>query len=185
MTPEGLPLLVLGLGNILCGDDGAGVVAVRELEAHYDLPPGVRVMDGGTLGLGLVPYLCDARAAILVDAVDGRGTPGTLVRFEGAEVAHAVSQRVSVHQVGVADLLAAARWLGDYPARLVLLGLVPGRIALTTSLSPAVAAAIPRLVDAIVEEARRLGHLVQRRSCDVSGGGHPGGDAAVVLPSRP
>jgi len=70
-----VPLLVLGLGNVLCGDDGTGVVAVHLLERRYRVPDGVQVLDGGTLGLSLLPYLEQAQQAILVDAIRAEHPP--------------------------------------------------------------------------------------------------------------
>jgi hydrogenase maturation protease len=159
-------LLVLGLGNVLLEDDGVGTAAVAELVARYDPPEGVRVLDGGTLGLSLLPYLEDADNAILVDAIRTDAPPGTLVRMDGDDVAPAVATRLSPHQVGVADLLDGARWLDRYPRRLVLLGLVPGSIELNVGLSPSVEPAIPGLVERIVEEAGTLGFVFRRRNTD-------------------
>ena len=171
MPPESrVPLLVLGLGNLLCGDDGLGAVAVHLLLRRYRAPEGVFVLDGGTLGLSLLPYLEDAQAAILVDAIRGEGPAGTLLRLEGDDVAPALASRLSVHQVGVADLLDGARWRGRYPSRLILLGVVPETLELGFSRSPAVEAALPGLVDRIVQEAGDLGHAFDRRSVDESPG---------------
>ncbi len=161
-----LPLLVLGLGNVLCGDDGLGAVAVHLLERRYRAPAGALVLDGGTLGLSLLPYLEQAREAILVDAIRADGPPGTLVRLEGDEVAPAVAARLSVHQVGVVDLLDAARWSGGYPSRLILLGLVPHSLELGVGRTPAVQAALPGLVEAVAAEAGSLGHVFVRRTAD-------------------
>jgi hydrogenase maturation protease len=169
MRPEPqVPLLVLGLGNLLCGDDGLGAVAVHLLLRRYRAPEGVFVLDGGTLGLSLLPYLEDAREAILVDAIRDDGPPGTFVRLEGQHVAPALASRLSVHQVGVADLLDGARWRGCCPSRLILLGLVPQTLELGFARSPAVEAALPGLVDCIVIEARRLGYAFDRRVVDES-----------------
>jgi hydrogenase maturation protease len=156
-------LLVLGLGNTLCGDDGAGVAAIYALLADSELPDDVRVLDGGTLGLTLLPWLRSARKVILVDAIAADAAPGTLVRLEGADVAHAAVHRLSVHQIGVADLLDGNRWLGGGPEQLVLWGVVPESMELTVDLTPAVAAALPDLVAQVVSEARSLGFILGRR----------------------
>jgi hydrogenase maturation protease len=159
-------LLVLGLGNVLCGDDGLGAVAVHLLDRQYRAPEGVEVLDGGTLGLSLLPRLEQAHEAILVDAIRAEGPPGALVRLEGDDVAPAVASRLSVHQVGVVDLLEAARWCGCYPSRLILLGLVPQSLELGVGRTPAVQAALPGLVARVVEEARALGHVFVPRLAD-------------------
>jgi len=127
---EGADLLILGLGNVLCGDDGLGAAAVARTIRGWSLPQGVRVHDGGTLGLALLPLLEAARDVILVDAVRADAAPGTLVRLEGHDVPAAALERLSVHQVGVADLLSALAWRGHMPRRLVLLGAVPETLEL-------------------------------------------------------
>ena len=158
MTARPTPLLVLGLGNALCGDDGLGAAAVAELGRCYRPPDGALLLDGGTLGLSLLPYLEDAEDVLLVDAVRDEAPPGTLVRLVGAEVRPAVEARLSVHQVGVPDLLAAAELRGRAPRRLALLGLVPATLDLGLELSPAVASRLPALVEAVAAEAGRMGH---------------------------
>ena len=151
------PLLVLGLGNVLLQDDGVGSAAVALLLDRYDAPAGVRVLDGGTLGLSLLPYLEDAENVILVDAIRTDAAAGTLVRLDGDDVLPAVATRLSPHQVGVLDLLDGARWRGRYPSHIALAGIVPGGFELSLGLSPAVAATLPDLVDMVVGEAEQLG----------------------------
>ena len=156
---ERVPLLVLGLGNVLLGDDGLGAAAVARLRDEFDGPRDVRVLDGGTLGLALLPYVEEAEAVILVDAIRDDEPAGTFVRLEGDDVAPAVATRLSPHQVGVADLLDGARWRDRYPSRVVLLGLVPESIELGVGLSPAVATALAALVRRITEESADLGFV--------------------------
>ncbi|HEU5055848.1 MAG TPA: HyaD/HybD family hydrogenase maturation endopeptidase [Kofleriaceae bacterium] len=150
------PVVVLGLGNLLMGDDGVGVFALAALAAEPRVPAGARLLDGGTLGLSLLPYVRSAPDLVLIDAVRGEGPPGSLVRLEGDEVPGAVLERLSVHQVGVADLVAGARLLGGWPERIVLCGVVPERIELGVELSPAVRAAVPALVAMVLGELERL-----------------------------
>ena len=156
---ERTPLLVLGLGNVLLEDDGVGAAAVSALLERYEAPAGVKVLDGGTLGLSLLPYLESADALILVDAVKTDDPPGSVLRLDGDDVMPAVATRLSPHQVGVADLLDGARWLGRYPNRVVLLGLVPESMELVVGLSPRVRAALPALIERIVGEALALGFV--------------------------
>jgi hydrogenase maturation protease len=175
------PLLILGLGNLLCTDDGVGAVAVHRLLKAYEMPEGAVVLDGGTLGLALLPYLMSADVAILVDAIRTDDPPGTLVRLEGEEVAPAVAARLSVHQVGVADLLNSARLLDRYPPRVILLGLVPASIGLGVELTPAVETQLPSLVSAVVEEARGLGFAFVQRDGDALDAVGGSGRLAVAL----
>lgn len=164
-------LLVLGLGNTLCGDDGLGAEAVDLLLARYDVSDDVRVLDGGTLGLSLLPYLEEARDAILVDAVRLDTEPGTFVRLEGDEVPPVVAARLSPHQIGVADLLDAARWLDRYPSHLILLGLVPATLELRLGQSDAVQRRLSELVDRVADEILRLGYDCRPKKDDERGVG--------------
>lgn len=161
--PVRRPLVILGLGNVLCEDDGAGVEALRQLSLQWIAPDGVDLVDGGTLGLSLLPLVEDADALVLVDAVDADAPAGTLVTLEGDQVPRAALERLSPHQVGVADLLHGAMWLDRVPARLVLVGVVPERVGLGVELSAPVAAAIPALVERVVETVRAMGFALERR----------------------
>ena len=155
-------LLVLGLGNTICGDDGLGVAAVEALGRAWEAPEGMRVLDGGTLGLSLLPWLQRSDRVILVDAIAADAPPGSQVRLEGDDVAHAAVHRLSVHQVGVADLLDGARLVGDAPERIVLLGVVPESMELTTDLSEPVTRALPELVERVAATAAELGYPMRR-----------------------
>lgn len=158
MSEPRTPVLVLGLGNVVCTDDGAGIAAIHKLIREYELPEGVVALDGGTLGLSLLPLVDSADQVILVDAIAADGPAGTLVRIEGDEVAPAVYERLSPHQIGVADLLAGASLLDKYPDRVLILGVIPESIDLGLERTPAVAAAIPGLVQWVVEELTALGY---------------------------
>lgn len=151
-------VLVLGLGNVLLSDDGLGAAALARLERDWRIPSGVRLADGGTLGLSLLDLLADSERVILVDAVRTDDPPGTLVRLDGDYVLGAVRDRLSSHQVGVADLLDAARLIDRYPTALILLGLVPEAIDLAVVRSPAVDGGLDRLVQAVVRELQGLGY---------------------------
>ncbi len=148
---------------MLLGDDGLGIVAVERLLHRYAPPDGVLVLDGGPLGLSLLPLLSSAKQAILVDAIADDAPPGTPVRAEGHEVRRTVGARLSPHQFGVADLLDGLSLRGEGPSRVVLLGLVPRSLELAFALTPEVAAGIDALVDRIVDEARALGFAFAAR----------------------
>ncbi len=155
-------VLVLGLGNVLLGDDGLGAAAVACIERDYFIPLGVRLEDGGTLGLSLLGLIADSDRVILVDAVRTDAPAGTLVRLDGTDVMDAVRDRLSPHQIGVADLLDAARLIDRYPSAITLLGLVPDVIDLAVVRSRAVDGGLDQLVAAIVGEVQSLGYKMVR-----------------------
>lgn len=157
MRRPGGPPLVLGLGNILLGDEGVGVRVVEALaERRSLLPEGTRLVDGGTLGLDLLPLIVDTRMLVLVDAVDVGREPGAVVVLEGQALDQALGAHLSPHQVGVSDLFAAARLLGGLPDPIVLIGIQPAEIAVGLALTDVVEAAVPAAVHAVVGELRRL-----------------------------
>jgi hydrogenase maturation protease len=153
-----IPLLVLGLGNVLCGDDGAGVVVVHRLRRDWELPRDVRVVDGGTLGLDLLALVAASDSVILIDAVREDAPPGTLVRLSGDEVAPAVYERLSPHQIGVADLIAGAALVDRYPTDVVILGVVPETTDLQLGCTPVVTASLDDLLDSVLVEIAARGY---------------------------
>ncbi|MFI7545188.1 HyaD/HybD family hydrogenase maturation endopeptidase [Actinoplanes sp. NPDC049599] len=152
MTAAGrAPVLVLGVGNELLGDDGVGVVAARRLA---DPPlPGVEVVDGGTLGLMLMPYLAGRRAVLILDAVSQAGrAPGDLVVLHDHDVRRGHGVRATAHDIGLVDALSAAELAGCAPHRITLVGIVPVSVADRWGLSPLLTARL----DAMVTTARSI-----------------------------
>jgi len=149
--------LVLGLGNIVMSDDGLGVHVVRRLRERGLRGGDVELIEGGTAGLLLLPHLADARRAIIVDAIDCGAPAGTHVRLAGDDWVTAFAGHLTPHDVGVRDLLGAARLAGAWPDELVLHGLQPMSVAMGTELSGPVAAALDSLLDAIDTELYRWG----------------------------
>ena len=150
-------ILVLGVGNILLQDEGLGVRAVERLAAIYDLPENVELLDGGTLSLDLLPRLDGVEALLLVDAVRAGGPAGALVRLEGDAIQAALAVKMSVHQVGLQELLAVSAFQGTRQPRVVLWGMEPAAIDWGLELSPTVAAGMEALVEVIVRELRAWG----------------------------
>ena len=151
MEPGTSQTVVLGLGNVLHADDGAGAAVIKRLREDTRAPANVSLVEGGTLGLELLPYVWDCSRLIVIDAVDVGRTPGTVVRMSGEEL-NSLPGNSSVHQLGVADLLVALRVLAQRQPEVVLLGVQPENTDWSTDLSPAVAAAINPLVEAALLE---------------------------------
>jgi hydrogenase maturation protease len=161
MSNETGPLVVLGIGNTLLRDDGVGVHVVRELErqvARGDalLPPDTQLVDGGTLGLDLLPLIAGARAVLLVDAALLGGAPGSVSVLRGDALRAPGGSARAVVPAGIDDLLAAARLADVLPAAVALVGVQPGEIAAGLALTGVVRAALPAAIAATVAELRRL-----------------------------
>ncbi len=144
--------LILGVGNLLLSDDGVGVHGAHRLQSRVTLPERVRVLDGGTLGMALLPYLENISGLLILDAVNWGGEPGELVRLAGEEVMGYFSSKVSMHEAGVADLLTQAWLLGLYPETVVIWGIQPEKLSYGLELSPSVSARMDELLSRAMEE---------------------------------
>lgn len=142
---------VLGLGNSIRTDDGVGIYAVRMLSIDRRLPPTVQIIEGGTLGLDLLPRLRGVSHLLALDAVDTGASPGTLSRFANGELADLPVSK-SVHLLGFADLLGSLNLLEDAPGEVVLLGIQPESTYWGVTLSPVVDAALKDLVEAAITQ---------------------------------
>lgn len=164
--PEAPRILALGLGNILCGDDGFGIHAIERLFAEYDLPENVRVMDGGTQGQTLYGPVTDADCLLVFDAADMGLEPGALAVREADGVPLWLGARkLSPHQSGFMEVLALAALRNALPATRILIGCQPLRVEFGESLSDCVRAAIGPAVELGVERLRALGAELRPR-CD-------------------
>jgi len=152
-------IVVLGIGNVLWADEGFGVRAVERLNAHWRWPEHVALIDGGTQGLALLPFVEAADRLVVFDAVDFGLAPGTLdVREDDAVPACLSGRKMSLHQAGFSDVLACAQLKGNYPDKLVLIGVQPVELDdFGGSLRPAVRAQIDPAVAVACQWLRRWG----------------------------
>ena len=119
-------ILVLGIGNLLWADEGFGVRCVEALNAGWVFPPQVELMDGGTQGLYLLPYVQEADCLLVFDAVDYGDEPGMLREVVGDQVPRFMGvKKMSLHQTGFQEVLMAAELTEKLPAELVLIGVQP------------------------------------------------------------
>ncbi len=147
------PILILGIGNILLRDEGVGVRLIEAMH-HVPLPDNVELLDGGTSGADLVDAIADRRKLIVIDAVKADAKPGAVFRFTMDELLRDES-RLSLHEFGLLDTLDTARRLGCPPAEVVVFGVQPAEIEFGLELSEPVAAIVPRLIEVVLDEARK------------------------------
>jgi len=138
-------------------DDGVGVRVVQCLASHYVFPAGVTVLDGGTLGLDLLPFLEGLKHLLIVDAMATGGPPGTIARLTGDDIPIAFETKLSPHQMGLKDLLAVSLLQGNTPPETVLLGVQPKSIQLGLNLSLPVDAKLQTLVEMALRELEAWG----------------------------
>jgi hydrogenase maturation protease len=159
--PARAPILVLGIGNILLGDDGAGVELVTRLSVQAERwGDKVELLEGGTQGMALLGYIAGRSAIVLFDAVELGAEPGSLHLIHDEEVLAFGSRSSSAHEGNVGELLRTARLTGDLPRRLALVGVEPARVETGIGLSeqvenslPAALQAATKIIDCLLMES--------------------------------
>lgn len=156
-------ILILGVGNILFTDEGIGVNALDWLREHYAFPESVALLDGGTLGMGLMDALLGCDYVYVLDAVLGGDAPGSVYRLTDEDLRKSMSFRDSLHQTDLVDTLIYCDILGHRPEGVVF-GMEPFDYqTMAVGLSPVCRAALPTLAARLVEELRGLGLTIEER----------------------
>jgi hydrogenase maturation protease len=150
--------LVLGLGNPIMGDDGLGLSALERLRRRWKVPPEIRLEDGGTWGMNLLPLLEAEQRVLFLDAIDAGRPPGSLVILEREDLPRFLAHKLSPHQIDLREVLALAELRGTLPSDLTAIGLQPARVEMGCGLSPEVEAGIEKLLEAVVERLATWGH---------------------------
>lgn len=155
-APARAPILVLGLGNPLLMDDGAGLRLLAELEAESEFS-GIEFVDGGTQGIALLPLLDERHAVLLLDAM-GLGAPaGTVHALAGEGVLLARARRAgTAHEGNAVELLQLARLLGQLPDRVTVVGVEPGEVRTGIGLTQVVEDALPSALEKARTALRQL-----------------------------
>lgn len=158
--------LVLGIGNLLWADEGFGVRALETLNERYVFGEGVEVMDGGTQGIFLLPWVRSAARLLIFDAIDFGLPPATLRLIEGDDVPRYMgAKKVSMHQAGFQEVLSSAQLAGEFPRRLALVGVQPAVLDdYGGSLTPGVRAQLLPAVELAIRTLARWGIRGNARS---------------------
>ena len=143
-------ITVLGVGNILLQDEGVGVRVIEEMTRRYSFPENVEVLDGGTLGMELMRFLLGTDKLIIVDAIDGNLSPGEIYQFEKDAVKIYFREKVSVHDLGIQDVLASLDVLEKPLKELVVFGVQPAVIDVGLDLTPIVAQSVEPVITKVL-----------------------------------
>ncbi|MDR3565146.1 MAG: HyaD/HybD family hydrogenase maturation endopeptidase [Negativicutes bacterium] len=143
---------VLGIGNILLQDEGFGVRVIEELQRRYQFPTAVQVLDGGTLGMDLLRFLTGTTRLLVVDAIAGGGPPGSFYYFSGNQVKAYFQEKVSLHELGIRDVLTVLEMLEKPIPEVVVLGVQPAVLDLGLELTPVVAATVEKTIAAVLTQ---------------------------------
>jgi len=145
-------IVIIGVGNLLMKDEGIGIHAVQALQ-EIDLPPDVKIIDGGT-SPDLISYTRAGDKMIIIDAARAGGEPGAIYRFKPEDIAAGKGSLTSAHEMGVVENLNLMTFTGNEPAEVIIIGIEPAVIDWGTELSPQLQQRLPALVKVVLKEIR-------------------------------
>ena len=145
---------IMAVGNAFYGDDGVGAAVLDQIR-KADVFPGAELFDAHTDALSLLDHLDRDRLNVIIDAADMGLPPGEVAWFQPEDVAFKIAlDHLSMHGFGLPETFALAEQLGLMPERTIIVGVQPERIEINRGLSPAVAAAVPRVISIIQTEVQ-------------------------------
>ena len=148
--------VVLGVGNILLSDEGFGVRVAEALSQRFRFPDAVEVLDGGTLGIELMRFLDGAQRLILIDAIHG-SEPGSFRIIQGDDVRLYFQEKVSLHEMGIQEVLASLVVMEKPIAEIVVIGVVSVSLDIGLDLTPLVASRIDEAVTSVIRQLHDWG----------------------------
>ena len=158
-------ITVLGIGNLLMHDDGAGIHAVQKLMDNYSFEPAIQLIDGGTMGSELLPIFEEADKLIIVDAVNFNEEPGFIGTIENDDILTRLMTKLSMHHLGLTDVLSQVKLLDIEPSQIYLVGIQPEDLnELTMELSEAVSLRVDRMLEVVLLKLKEWGVSAQKKS---------------------
>ena len=154
-------IVVLGVGNILLTDEGLGVHVVEDLKANYTFTPKISLIDGGTMGMELLTYMRGMKKILLIDAVNGGEVPGTIYEFPHRELEQYFTDHISVHEVGMQDILRI-RAIQENPLEdAIVIGVEPESLDVGFEPSAPVQKALPEVKERVLRVLREWGVQIE------------------------
>ena len=154
-------IVVLGVGNILLTDEGLGVHVIEDLKANYTFTPQISLIDGGTMGMELLTYMRGMKKILLIDAVNGGEAPGTIYEFPHRELERYFTDHISVHEVGMQDILRI-RAIQENPLEdAIVIGVEPESLDVGFEPSVPVQKALPEVKDRVLRVLREWGVQIE------------------------
>jgi hydrogenase maturation protease len=159
-------VLLLGIGNVLWADEGFGVRCIEELNRQYVFPDNVLLMDGGTQGIYLVQHVQACEILVVFDAIDYGLDDGEMKLIEDDDVPNFMgAKKMSLHQTGFQEVLSTSKLLGNYPEKILLIGVQPVVLEdFGGSLRSEVKAQIKPAVIAVIDYLQKLDIHAKKRT---------------------
>jgi hydrogenase maturation protease len=123
--------IIIGLGNLLLSDEGIGIHLIRKLSEHQDKFPSVDFIDAGTGGMNVLHLIANRKKAVIIDCVKMGKRPGTIKRFEPADVQTTKKMmHFSLHEADILQIINLSKQLGECPDKIVIFGIEPESLEL-------------------------------------------------------
>ena len=156
---------ILGIGNLIVGDEGFGVHTINYLNENYIFPDNVNVHDGGTAGIYMSPFLEECDPVYVIDVVDIDAEPGSMHYYSSEDVkAGKISTRMSPHQLGLLEILEVCKLRNAAPEKIEFYCVVPNSLETTIELSDVVAPRVKEIADLILKRLEDDGIKVEKRN---------------------
>ena len=154
-------IAILGIGNLLQRDEGVGVHLINQLERDYSFSPHINLIDGGTMGTDLLPYLEQNDKIIILDAVNFNEPPGFIGVIKNDDILRRLNTKLSIHHLGITDVLSSARLLDIEPSEIYLIGIQPKNIEMGTDLTDEIKQKTSKMIEEAIKKLREWGVNVQ------------------------
>jgi len=155
---------ILGIGNLIVGDEGFGIHTIQYLEDNYTFPDNVILKDGGTAGIYMSPFLEECDPVLVIDVVDIDAEPGSMHYYSSDDVkAGKISTRMSPHQLGLLEVLEICKLRDAAPEQIEFYGVVPKTLATSVELSDVVAPRVKDIAELILERLEKAGVQVKKK----------------------
>lgn len=143
---------VVGIGNIIMQDEGFGVRCAEYLQKITDYPDFVQIIDGGTLGMDLMPYIAGTKKLLFIDAIDVEGNVGDFYQFTGDELNAYFKNKITIHDVGVNDMLAVLKLTDNPIEEVIVMGVKPEVVSMGLDMTEKIAEKVPE----VAQKAKEL-----------------------------
>lgn len=142
---------ILAIGNLLMGDEGVGIHAMNILRESYIFNPEINFVDGGTIGIDLIPYFEECKKMIIIDAVDFQQQPGYIGTLKNKEIKYRFNTKLSLHHAGLSDVLSIIELQEIEAPDIVLIGVQPEKVEMGLELTKTVSDQMDSIVQIVRE----------------------------------
>ncbi len=157
-------IAVIGIGNTLMTDEGVGVHIVNALIKNYTFAPRIELIDGGTAGMELLQFFQDNEKIIIVDAVNFDQEPGFIGSIENDDILTRLNNKLSMHHLGITDVLSSLQLTGGKANEIFLLGIQPKSLDLSMELTPEIAQKTDKMISIILQKLKTWGVKAETRT---------------------